>query len=482
MADSVTSALSNILRVEISRGIREARAKLDPVWEDLISTSFGVKRDEMGQSWNFKTAFVTGSAGAFEFMGAPTGPDLAYPSGDLVDAGVLGTPIGFPSRQESTVPGFFQKTVQLVEGRGNVFVPIKWYTLDRADGAVGSAVKAVVTGIANKVARSYALAFYTSDATNFKVVYDLAASGSAATHTIVIDNADSSLATGRIQQLEPGTVVDIYTAGVLVNLGGEGDGWVVTKVDYLAQTFVIATMGGTNRPILAADYLTLRGSGRNGAATAKQCAGLNTWIVNTGTVFGIDTALYPIFRSLIETQTGPLTERYLRNRIGAFIDRLGTVVDLDTILTPAGVVHAYMENEDNIMTIERNGRLLDMNHGWADIKFSYHGKPFRWAISTFIQPQSLYVTKFADNNIKEYLPPATPSMGSDAQFGDVEFAGPAGGLNGIWAHEQLTTAVNATPYASASSIADNLQAPFWRLAELCPEQMQSIKTTGFDES
>lgn len=488
-ANSVTTALSNILKVEISKGIREQRTKIDPVWEDIVSTSQGVVRDGMGQKWQFVQAFVSGTAGAFEFMGPPTGPSYTYPGGAAaLDTGVLGTPQGFPARLESVVPAFFQRTITLREGRGNVYVPLKWHTLDQADGSVGSAVKATVTGVARKIANAYALAFFTSDSADFPVVTSLAASGIAATHTIEIDNGDAAKASGRIQMLCSGQVLDLYRTGdTIVNGEVVGDAWVVTKVDYLNQTFTIAAMTpALTEEIIAEDYLVLRGTTvASTEATRTQPAGLNTWIKSTGspTVFGIAYDDHPEFKSLMETQSGPLTEAYLRNRIGAFIDRIGTMVDLDTILTPAGVIHSYMENEDNIMTIERNGKLLEMNHGWADLRFSYHGKPFRWAISTFIEAKSLYVTKFGGNNIKEYLPPATPGMGSGGEFGDVEFVGPAGGLSGIWAHENIgATAETAPAYAAAYSIGDNLQAPFWRMSELCPEQVQSIKTTGFDES
>jgi hypothetical protein len=158
------------------------------------------------------------------------------------------------------------------------------------------------------------------------------------------------------------------------------------------------------------------------------------------------------------------------------------MVQLDTILTSAGVVHAYMENEDNIMTIERNGRLLDVKAGWANISFSYHGMPFRWAIDPFIESKKLYVIKLGESNIKEYLPPKLPGAGHGGEFGDVEFAGPVGGASGIWLHERIATAGTLTPYSTVAAIGDNLEAPYWHIREVSPEYMQSIKYGDYDES
>lgn len=476
---TITGALSNIVRTEIPEGIRELRVKLDPVWEDIIVTSQGVKRDNISEGWKFLQSWCKSVSGAYQFepQTVLTGSSLAFEETGVT--GVFPAPTGFPRRAESTAPGFFQTQVELKEARGNLFVPLKWLQIDEFDSSVGSAVRKLIQGVARKVALAHAISFYTSDADKFTVISRMPASGAAAEHTVTIDNSvtDNSKANGRINMLHPGLLVDWYSSD-FVTKRTTNNPWIITHVDYITNAFTMkeTVAADANVAITAGDILTLRSTTSYAGSTYNQPSGLNSWMKNTGTIstINIDTAVHPEFKSYLPTAiSGPLTEKVLTKHLGTFMERLGTMCELDTIITPAGVVHSYLENEDNLARYERNGRRLSIKGGWSDIDYAYHGKAFRWAISNFVEQKAAYVIKLGENNIKEYVPPTLAGTGSESGFpNEVRFVAQLGGAKGIFLHERLSTA----------DVGDTLEAPFYRICELAPEQPQGVKLTGLDES
>lgn len=463
MATSLTAALSTVVKEEIPQGIREMRLKIDPVWQDIIVTSTGVTREGLGRDWKFLLTYTTGLSGSYQFQtnAVMVGANLAFANTSVNQFGAGNT---FPARTESTAPAFFQKDVLLKEARGNLHVPLKWMQLDEFSSSIGPAVKQIMKGTARRAAKAHAIAFHTTDATDFPVVWNLPNTGSAATLAVAIDNSDSTKSYGRPQMIENGDVVDIYNSSdTLLNTLSP---WVVTLADPLNGTFTAVPLSGSDAiDPDAGSYIVLRNSRGN------QPSGLRSWMKNSGTIFNsLSLTNHPEFKSLIKAESGPLTENMLNKYIGTFFDRLGTMCDLDTIITSAAVVHGYLQNEDNLARYERNGRRLEVKGGWASIDYAYQSMPFRWAISGYIEPKACYVLKLK-NNIKEYVPPPTPGAGRKSQFGnEIQFLKQIGGGSDIFFFERLSDAVT-----------DQFEAPFFRICELAPDQPQGIILTGLDE-
>lgn len=466
------SALSNVIKEELAPGIRTARIKEDPVWARIQSSSMGVTREGLGRDWKFIQSFVAGGDfGAYEFSTAAVlaGGTLGFEEAGVV--GQFGAGNGFPTRTESTNPAFFQKTITLKEARGNMFIPLKWLQIDEFDSSLGSAVKILMDGAARKAARVHAAAFWTTDATSFVLVDNIPSTADAGTYTFTINNASSTAPHGRIQMIHIGQVVDIYNS--LHSKLNAGSGFVVTAVDYLNNKFTIKELvaGDTDPDTNSANvpmYLVLRNSRGN------QTSGIHSWMKTaTGTIFGIDIAVHPEFGSQIITETGPATEKMLDKYVGTFFDRIGTMCSLDTIVSSAGVVHAYRENEDNLSTYERNGRRLEIKAGMAEIDYSYNGHPFEWLISTYCGAGRIYGLKLGGGNIKEYVPPQVKGGGKNSTFGnEIVFLGPLGGSTSIFLNELAATTAAPT---------DQFQAPYYRQCEVAPEQVQGIIISGLDE-
>jgi hypothetical protein len=465
---SVTAALSTVIKEEIAQGIRDFRRKIDPaVWGEMIVTNIGVQSSGLGRNWQFLYTYSSGLAGAYQFEANAVlvGPNLDF---DNVSVGQFGAPVGFPGRSESTAPAYFQTTIPLKEARGNLFIPLKWFQLDQFDASIGSAVKDLIAQAAKKAAVAHAISMFTSDNTDFKVVDSLVVSSEASEHTITIDNSDADLASGRIGMIHNGMLMDIYD-NATDTLQNADSTWVVTKCNPLNNQFKLTKIAGSDVDIAVEDYLTLRNSRGN------QPFGFNSWIQaasGSGAVYGVNIVDHPELGSLVQAETGPATERMLTKHIGTFYERMGTVCDLDTVLSSAGVVHGYLENEDNLAWFDRNGRRLEIKGGWSSIDYGYEGMGFKWGISSYIEPNTIYVVKLGNQNIKEYVPPATPGAGSHSAFdNEFQFIAQLGGSTGVFLHERIV---------NTADVGDTMQAPYWRICNLAADFPQSIKITGVD--
>lgn len=497
MATNLTDALDFIIKEELAQGIRETRVKLDAVWEDIITSSFGVQSSGLGRNWLYKRPYTRGLAGSYQFETSTVleGEDATTRFGEAGHTQLMTAGNGWQGRYENTLPAFYDVEVKLKEARGDLRVPIKWMQLDQFDSTVGSAVGQLFKAAAFKAALRHAMAMYTTDHTKFPVVTNLqnsAISGNSGfvtgdtAGTIIIDNSDAAKPHGRINMLHEGDILDVYTAAAGAKVSTTNY-VVVTNVNYLANSFKLTPVVAATGAAAANFGMTLDAGSQlcprhsTTAATAwagQQPSGFNSWHVSSGTVnpftvngSALTVTANPEWSSLIQTVSGPLTERILTQYIGRFMERLGSLYDLDTIITPAGVVHAYLENEDNLSSYERNGRRLDVKGGWASIDYAYHGKPFRWAISNFIEPNACYITKIK-NNLRELVPPSLPGTGSHSSFdNEFKFLAPLGGLKGPFMFDP------------GSALDDTLRAPYYRICEVFPEnQTPGIILRGLDET
>lgn len=500
---TLSAALSLTIKEDLGPQIYDAQLDMDPVWQNVIKTRIGVERAGLSRNWCFNKIFVTGMSGAYEFVSNAVmqGAALTINSDNV---NVFGAPNTFPNRSESTAPSFYEKTIYLKEARGNFFTPLKWMQLDSWTSAIASAVKELIKSSARKAAWQHALAFYSpvndpygtghtsTDGTDYKWIR-LVDTSECVANTVpsspaadidppvsikITFTGDVAQIIGRINQVQIGQVVDIYAAnGTKLT---DTCGWVVSHVDVIGTpgtdrgVFWLIPMDGTDQidktAVTDGSWIAPRNSAGN------QPSGLNSWIKTSGTVFGIDLAKQHWLKSMITAINGPVTEAELTKQYGTFHERYGTLCNLDSIIASAGVIHAMLENSDNNVRFERNGKKLNLAMGYSGISYGYEGKDFSWHISSFVEPETLFMLKLGDGNIKEYLPPTTPGTGRQGEFeNEIQFVAQLGGSKSIYLHDRVVSGVYA-------SVGDQMEAPYFRFTELCPDQVQAIKLTGCTES
>ena len=462
-ATDAIGSISKIVREELSYVKKEVEPEVDGIFSKIYETTNGVSTG-IGRSWQVIHTFSTGVAGAFKNVPA-AGPAT-------VDAANTGQsfmwatgPRTFPGLTQQTAPGYVQKTLTLVEGMGNFTIPFHYFQAEEIDASVADAVALIIRGTAKNVAQSEANSFYENNATTRAIIhFDADPGTAAATFTVTVDNVAAS---GRIGRLLPGMLVDIISSAATPDAPHtNGSGWVVTAVDYIAKSFTIKHPTGLTVEPIAGDYIIQSGS-ENGVGPS----GAETWLVNSGTVFGIDLATHPQFKSLVTAVNAVMDEAVLNTNVGGFYDAYGGTHMLDSIVTTTGAMTAYMESIDGLYRYARNNERLTLREGWSSMDYAWQGKTFEIQASRYQKSGQAYVMKLGENCLKRYVPPPVRSTTRRGEFPrDIQFIAPWMGSRTIFkpAHETSAT----TEFA---------EAPFVCFREWCPDQLPGIKLTGLTE-
>ena len=465
---AVIDAIDKILKEELSPGIRESLPDLDPVYKKIRSTSMGVERDGLGRDWKFIQTFETGLSGAYAIRAAGGSTVNALTQTSTFDA-----PQGFPTYSEATATNFLQRTITLKEGYGNIAVPHQYLRADQLTASIGSAVRALFRGTAKKVAHTHAVHFYMTDATNFAIgdvgtVATTASNNGTTAVTIDFDTTDTA-SSGMINRFFPGMLVDIYDSSATTQRNSSFL-VVVDIVDYLAGTVIFKSVNGSSTITFSDnDIVVFKDSLQQGFS------GLESWIKNSGSVFGITLASFPQFKSHIPSAINNiLTEQTLNQHYALMAERYGVTLLPDANITTAGVTVSMVNDLDSDVTrFNRQGQSLSLAAGFSDVGYEYNGKPTDWLISNYCERKTLYGVQLGNDNIKRYVPPAIPGTASEGLFdGSVEFVAPLGGFKGVMMQSRLST----------GAAGDGLEAPFVCVQEVCPRNVQSLKLSGLTET
>jgi hypothetical protein len=209
-------------------------------------------------------------------------------------------------------------------------------------------------------------------------------------------------------------------------------------------------------------------------------------MVTSGTIFGIDTAIYQQFQSIVQAVNGVVTEPVLNRFLGRFFHSYGLQNMGDSIVTSIGVTNAHVEQNDGLARFARNGQPLVLAEGFdfGEVPFRFLGRNFSWDVSAFMPSSSsmtaatqtggrMWVLKTRDQNLMRYVPPARGDTGGgDPIPREVEFVMPLGGPMGFFKprHDGSGDTVNF------------LEAPFDRWLAIAPKFIPGIVLTGLTES
>lgn len=465
MATSIAS-VSNLVKEEISFVRKETEPEVDGIFQKVHETSNGVTQG-LGRSWNFIQTFSTGLAGSFKNVSAG-GPTLTQ-DGNVYHWDALTRK--FPTISDRvTTPGTVQKTITLLEGMGNFMLPFQYFQADRLDASIADAVSLAIRGTAKNVNQSEANHFYTNNSGQKQVIEVLAAPATGngtSTVTIVVDGTEAK---GRIGRIMPGMTLDARDTSASDAVLTNGAGGIVKTVDYVNKTFVIEFSGSVT--FAASDWLGLAGSELTGANDLVGPKGAEYWLANSGTIYGINLANHPQFKSIVASETGVLDEAMLNKYVGGFYDAYGGLCHLDSVITTTGVLTAYMESIDGLYRYDRNNTRLTVKEGWTSIDYAWQGQTFEMMASRYQLPGQSYICKTGNQNLKRYVPPKVSGTSGRGEFpGDIQFVAPWMGSNTVF-----------LPTRASDAITEMVEAPFVYFREWCPDQLQGIKLTGLTES
>lgn len=222
-------------------------------------------------------------------------------------------------------------------------------------------------------------------------------------------------------------------------------------------------------------------------------AGINSWMKfgdsNAGTYNAANTLLgaeydpsnyinvnvHPEFKSFNVTGVGALTEHKLRQyvrRFHAAKNKYGQT--MDCLIASDGVWLAYEAQKIGQYTLERSGKLSNVNHEGSDegFKFTFEGRTYNGYSSTYIEDGVVYGLKKGGNNWKRYVPPDPKGVqkSSDVDsFIPFNFVVPA--LTG-------TSSTKWPILNSSGQLTEAMQMPGMLRMQLVPDQAAGMKLEG----
>lgn len=500
---NLVGTLDELIEEDLSDGVQDSLPGLDDVYKKLSTSSFQVRRDGIGRTWQVIHTFREGLSGAFKWA-ASGGNDARYPiTADLVDAHAIYTgdnPVAYPGLDEQAGIQHFQKIISLAKGLGNMFIPTEWIRSAALDASIQDAVAEVIRGTAENVALAEIQCFYATTAQ--QEIGTIAATPSYENNRATNDRATVIIKTNSVRQLRPGMMIAIApAAGTSIRVGDSGDELMIDGIRYvpndstdtlgygviIAQSVASSGTDLSGLSIAAGDIIVRRDSLNTTGAVGYGPIGPEQWLIATGpAVFGIDVDTYTQFQSVVKALGGDVASGTVLDRyFGRLFKAYGMQNMPDTVITSMGVTNAVIENSDGLRRFESMGRKFQFQEGWeyGNVPYGFNGQAMDWLVSAFMPSLSdvtassavggrLWGLKFRDGNMMRYVPPKNPYAGSQEMVGnEVEFTYPLGGPHGIF-----------KPYHSTSGRSTNYQeAPFLCYKAIVPRFMPGLKLTGAQE-
>ena len=488
---TTTGSLSKIIREELEPNMMELEPKVDAFMQRVAVTSDGVVT-EFGRGFKKITTFVTGMGGAVKNVNADGPTDIILDTAltgqvQLWDQTKVRT---FPGLARNVDPGYVQKTVGLVQFMASMTFPIQFNMANALDNTIIDPVKIKIRGFAKNLLQMDVNAVYSENA--LTKPYVKAATGAVAgsvwayaSNILTITMTNSSLVTGRVARLLPGTPVTYITGAT----GAAATWGVIISTDYVGK--IVKVYLASDPTVADTDYLITADS-RASSTVTYGVSGLATWIAASGTIYGLDLATHPQFKSIVASISGAVLDETILNKyVAAFYDAYGDMYSLDGLLTTNGALVALMDSFDGLGRYIREGdsggaNALNVKMGWNSIGYVWNGQNFDFAASRYMTPGTAYIWKWK-NNIKKLIPPNAADTTSAPGFSrGVMFVGPYMGSKNIFLPERFTAMVaesGSTAHAAEiGALTEFNIAPCMGYRELVPEQLPGIKLTSVAET
>lgn len=491
---STTGSLSKIIREQLEPNMMALEPKVDPFMSKVAVSSDGVVT-QYGRGFQKIQTFVTGMGGAVKNVGA------AGPTDIVTDVALTGqvqawdqTKVRtFPGLSRNVDPGYVQKTIGLVQFMGSMTFPLQFYMANALDPTIIDPIKIKMKGFAKNLLQMDCNAIYAENAVT--KAYVTAATGavggskwaySSNILTILMDS--SSLVTGRIARLIPGTPVSYVDVSANGGAGATVAWGMVISTDYVGSTKQVKVYLNASVTVGDGDFLVTADSHRDNLTSGGESygvSGLNNWIVTSGSPYGLSLTTHPQFKSISASLSGGvLDETVLNKYIAAFYDGYGDMYSLDGVLTTNAALVAILDSFDGLGRFIRDGKALDVKMGWTSIGYVWNGQDFEFAASRYMTPGTAYIWKWQDN-VRKLIPPNAEGMSGAPGFQrGCMFVAPFMGSKNIFLPERYTPSIaesGSASYTDVGALTEFQIAPCVGFREFVPEQLPGIKLTSVAE-
>lgn len=502
----------------INKNVDTILPTLDPAWRDTIVTSQGVgSASALGRDMKILKLYRGGLTGVIE-QGERYGDFTLYGDTTTAVGSKLYTqnptsPQTWPDALQGPALNTYRLGIGMRSMLTNLAVTMGEMQAEATPAFIGDVIAPKLKGFAQNLSHTLCNYWYVSQNTGYALAKAsfifpaiTATAGAVATVTFTPDNY-------AIDRFYVGQRLDVIknNSGVpqIASTGRRNDelhastpttatrlNCFVSAVDELKGTVTISIVSKGN--ILAIDasaqtyWLCYANSKLQGGVAFTGIAGINSWLkVGDGTTTDNDANLllgsaesdennrinvstHPEFKSFGVSSVGALTEHKLRQyvrRFHAAKNKYGQTIDC--LIASDGVWLAYEAQKIGQYTLERTGRLSNLNSEGSDqgFKFTFEGRTYNGYTSTYIEDGVVYGLKKGGNNWKRYVPPDPKGVQKFSEadnFIPFNFVVPA--LTG--------TSSTKWPILSNGQLTEAMQMPGMLRMQLVPDQPAGMKLEG----
>ena len=526
----------------INKNIDVMLPGVDPVWENMVTTSQGVgPADALGKDYKILRVFQTGMTGILE-SGKPVDDfglfgDDSTTIGSRLHRQTLTQTFPDPINGPNQLP--YRLGVPMRSMVSNIMFTLGELQAEATPSFIGQIIAPKLEGFARNISQTLCNTWYQNQNENYRLagVASATTSGSGPYKCVVTldNNAVDRFYVGQRIVIIDGTQ-DADIAGnsaedafvVRTAVGGAGASVVqevyVESVDELtgqvtfiseANTFTTNNSSGAaitvGDQILMAGSVTFSTTNAGGTYNAVKCvaassstsnltgiAGVNHWLKVTGNLMGDDAVSgeevsvteHPEHRSFKYSNSSALltehTLRQLLRRYHAAKSKYGYYID--TLVASDGVWLGYESTKIGREMIDRTGRLSSLSSQGSEggegydsgFSFTCDGKTYKGHTSTYVEGNTMYGLRLGGQNWKKYVPPDYSGLSNmDGAPGYAPFKFVAGALTGT-STSQLPI-YDSSASGNRNRVTEGSQMPGMLRMQVVPEQFSMMKITDIAE-
>jgi len=502
----------------INKNVDTLLPTLDPAWRDTVVTSQGVgPASAIGRDMKILKLYRGGLTGVIEQGAAYGNSDFAlygdsttYVNEKLYTQSATKT---WPNALEGPAINSYRLGIGMRSMLTNLAVTMGEMQAEATPAFIGDIIAPKLKGFAQNLSHTLCNYWYMSQNDGYRlcIAKDL---GTVSTNTGPNSATSYSIAfrpdNYAIDRFYVGQRVDILSGSATkLRRNGTGTGGAtrlplfVSAVDELRGYVTVSSPtwdfagGGSSGTFAADDVIVYANSGSlvnaaSGNQTFTGIAGINSWLKfgdSNGSTFNaantllgaeydssnyINVNVHPEFKSFGVTSVGTLTEHKLRQYIRRFHaakNKYGQTIDC--LIASDGVWLSYEAQKIGQYTLERQGKLSNVNNEGSDqgFKFTFEGRTYNGYTSTYIEDGVVYGMKKGGSNWKRYVPPDPKGVQKFSEadsFIPFNFVVPA--LTG--------TATTKFPILSGGLMTEAMQMPGMLRMQLVPDQAAGMKLSG----
>jgi len=499
----------------INKNVDTILPTLDPAWRDTVVTSQGVgPASAIGRDMKILKLYRGGLTGVIE-QGERYNDFALYGDATTAISAKLYQQTNaqtWPDALQGPAINSYRLGIGMRSMLTNLAVTMGEMQAEATPAFIGDVIAPKLKGFAQNLSHTLCNYWYTSQNLGYSLgafnagTYNITAcaTGASATTTFIPSNY-------AIDRFYVGQRVDfiVATAGVpstatadrinSISSGATRIKCFVSAVDELkgAVTVTMVNDTGTNFSVYNTsgvdNVAVVYASSKLQAANAfTGIAGINSWLKFGDGVSGdsyagnyllgserdtgneISVLTHPEFKSFGVSSVGTLTEHKLRQYIRRFHaakNKYGQTIDC--LIASDGVWLSYEAQKIGQYTLERQGKLSNVNNEGSDqgFKFTFEGRTYNGYTSTYIEDGVVYGIKKGGSNWKRYVPPDPKGVQKFSEadsFIPFNFVVPA--LTGM--------ATTKFPILSGGLMTEAMQMPGMLRMQLVPDQAAGMKLSG----